>query len=99
MRQRLNRGHTDEGGEIEIGNIDLIAMRLEIASNQCITLSDISFNIFEPPNPRDLFRKDAMQLGIDAVTIDSSRNEFARRGLEFVSAGIDGHRVNPKLHG
>ena len=70
MRQRLNRGHADEGGKIEIGNIDLISMRLEIASNQCITLSNISLDIFEPPDTRDLFRKDAMQLGIDAVTVD-----------------------------
>ena len=70
MCQRFHYCHDDEGGEIEIGDIDLIAMRLQIASNQCITLSDISLDIFEPPNTRDLFRKDAMQLGIDAVTVD-----------------------------
>ena len=70
MGQRLHYGHSDEGREIEIGDIDLISMRLEIASNQCITLSDVSLDIFEPPNTRDLFRKDAMQLGIDAVTVD-----------------------------
>ena len=50
-------------------------MRLQIASNQCITLSDISLDIFEPPNMRDLFRKDAMQLGIDAVTVGPNGNE------------------------
>ena len=72
MRQRLNRRHADEGGQIEIGNIDLIAMCFEIASNQCITLSNISLDIFEAPDTRDLFRKDAMKLGIHAVTIDCS---------------------------
>ena len=70
MGQCFHYCHQDEGREIEIGDIDLIAMRLQIASNQCITLSDISLDIFEPPNMRDLFRKDAMQLGIDAVTVD-----------------------------
>ena len=68
--QRFHYRHADEGREIEIGDIDLIAMRLQIASNQCITLSDISLDIFKPSNMRDLFRKDAMQLGIDAVTVD-----------------------------
>ena len=89
MCQRLNRGHADEGGKIEITDIDLIAMRFEIASNQCITLSDISLDIFEPPDTRDLFRKDAMQLGIDAVTVDRKRNELARRGLDRERSCLD----------
>src|SRR5258708_4140454 len=45
-------------------------MCLEVAPDQCITLSDISLDIFEPPNTWDLFGKDAMKLGIDAVSVD-----------------------------
>ena len=70
MGQRFHYRHQDEGREIEIGDIDLISMCLEIASNQCITLPLDSLEIFEPPNTWDLFRKDAMQLGIDAVSVD-----------------------------
>ncbi len=39
MGEGFHYCHQDEGREIEIGDIDLIAMRLQIASNQCITLS------------------------------------------------------------
>jgi len=70
MGQCFHHCHQDEGREIEIGDIDLIAMRLEIAPDQCIAISDISLDIFQPPNMWDLFRQDAMQLGIDAVTVD-----------------------------
>ena len=34
VRQRLHYCHADESSEIEISNIDLISMRVEIASNE-----------------------------------------------------------------
>ena len=71
MGQGFHYCHQDKGRKIEIGDIDLISMGLQIASHQRISLSDISLDIFEPPNARDLFRKDTMQLGIDAVPVDS----------------------------
>jgi len=40
------------------------------------------FDILKSPDPRDLFGKDAMKLGIDAVTFDCDRNEFASRHLD-----------------
>lgn len=89
MGQRFHYCHADEGGEIEIGNIDLISMCLEIASHQCITLSDISLDIFEPPNAWDLFRKDGMKLGVDAVSFDSNGNEFASRDLDWTRSHLD----------
>ena len=79
----------DEGGEIGISDLDLISMCLEIASNQCISLALVSLDIFQPPNPRDLFRKDAMKLGIDAVSVDCNRNEFARRDLDWARSHLD----------
>ena len=69
MGEGLHYCHQDESREIEIDHIDLIAMRLQITANQRITLADIGLDIFEPPNTRDLFRKDRMQLGVDAVTV------------------------------
>jgi hypothetical protein len=54
MGQGFHYGHQDEGPEIEIGDIYLISMCLEIAPDQCITLSDVSLDVFEPPNTRDL---------------------------------------------
>ena len=70
MSQCFHYGHQDKCREIEILDVDLIAMRLEIASNQCIALADVGLEIFQAPDARDLFRKDAMQPGIDAVTVD-----------------------------
>lgn len=87
--QRFHYCHADEGRDIGIGNIDLISMCLEIASNQCISLSADSVDIFEPPNTWDLFRKDAMKLGIDAVSVDCNRNEFARRDLDWARSHLD----------
>jgi len=70
MGQGFHYCHQDKGRKIEIGDIDLISMGLQIASHQRISLSDISLDIFEPPDPRDLFREDTMELGIDAVSVD-----------------------------
>jgi hypothetical protein len=80
--QCLNCCHTDEGCDIGIGNIDLISMCVEIVSNQRVNVSFGSLDIFEPSNTWDLFGKDAMKLGIDAVSVDCGRNEFARRDLD-----------------
>ena len=89
MGERFHYCHQDEGREIEIGDIELISMRLEIASHEYITLSDISLHVFEPPNPGDLFREDAMKLGIDAVSVDCNRNEFACRDLDGMTHELD----------
>ena len=70
MGQRFHNCYEDEGSEIEIGDINLISMCLEIGSNQCITLLLESLDFPEPSNMWDLFRKDAMELGIDAMTVD-----------------------------
>ena len=70
MCQRFHHCHADECREIRIRYVDLISMCLEIASNQCITLSDIGLDIFEPPDTWDLFRQYRMKLGIDAVGVD-----------------------------
>jgi hypothetical protein len=89
MCQRFYYCHDDEGREIGIGDVDLISMCLEIAPDQCITLSDIGLDIFEPPNTWDLFRKYAMKLGIDAVSVDCNRNKFARRDLDWPRCHLD----------
>ena len=46
--QRLHYRHQDEGREIEVGDVNLISMCLETAPDQCVTLLDISLDIFEP---------------------------------------------------
>src|SRR5262249_23036172 len=73
----------------EIGHVDLLSMGLEIAPDQCITVSDIRFDVFKPPNPRDLFRKDAVKLGIDAVSVDCNRNKFACRDFDWTRNHLD----------
>jgi hypothetical protein len=99
-------GHQDEGPEIEIGDIYLISMCLEIAPDQCITLSDVSLDVFEPPNTWDLFRKDATQLGINSMSLDRNPNEFARSELNRRAAqgapchlgNLLGMAVNNRCH-
>jgi hypothetical protein len=87
--QRLHCCHADEGCDIEIGNIDLISMRVEIASNECINVLVDRLDIFESANTRDLFGKDAMKLGIDAMSVDCDRNEFAHRHLDRARGYLD----------
>jgi hypothetical protein len=82
VRQRIHCGHTDEGCDIEISNTDLISMNVEIASNECKNVLVDRLDILESPNSWNLFGKDAMKLGIDAVSLDCDRNEFARRYLD-----------------
>jgi hypothetical protein len=48
--ERFNDGNQDESSEIDIGDVDLISMCLEIASNQCITFLLESLDILEPAN-------------------------------------------------
>src|SRR5262249_28168115 len=79
----------DEGREIGIGDIELIAVCLEIASNERTTLSLDGIEIFEPPNPWDLFRKNAMKPWIDAMCLDGNRNEFACRDLDRPCSHLD----------
>src|SRR5262245_2790878 len=64
-------------------------MSVEIASNQCINVSVDRLDTFEPPNTRDLFGKDAMKPGIDAVSVDCDRNEFACRYLDRARSYLD----------
>lgn len=80
--QCLHCCHEDEDRDIEIVNIDLISMSVEIASNQCIRFLIDCLHIFETPNTWNLFSKDAMKPGIDAVSVDCGRNEFVRRHLD-----------------
>ena len=89
MCQRFHYCHDDEGREIEIGDVNLISMCLEIAPDQCITIPDIGLDIFEPSNSWNLFRKDAMKLGIDAVSVDCNRNKFARRNFDWTRSHLD----------
>jgi hypothetical protein len=56
-------------------------MCLELAPDQVDNLSDVSLDVFEPPNAWDLFRKDAMQLGINPMSLDRNPNEFVRSDL------------------
>jgi hypothetical protein len=70
MRQRLRRCHAGEGRDIQIGNIELISMRLKIASNKSASVSIDSLDVFEPPDTWNLFGKDSVKLGIDAVSVD-----------------------------
>jgi hypothetical protein len=81
MCRRFHYCHADVGHEIGINDIDLISMCLEIALNQRIGFSPDSLDIFEPPNTWDLFGKDAMKLGIDAVRVEPIRIRAQRRRL------------------
>ena len=89
MCQRFNYCHADEGCDIGIGDIDLVSMCLKIASDQCVTVPLHGIDIFEPPNTWDLFRQYAMELGIDAVSVDRNRNEFARSDLDWSRRHLD----------
>ena len=42
---------TTKAAEIQVGDVNLISMCLEVAPDRRVTLSDISLDIFEPPNP------------------------------------------------
>jgi len=98
MCQRFDHCDADEGRKIGIGNINLISMCLEIAANQRIPLSDVGLDIFKPPDTWNLFRKDAMKFGINAVSVDCNRNEFARRDLDrarsYLDQGVASHLRN-----
>jgi hypothetical protein len=51
-------------------------MCFEIAPDQCITVSDVSLDVFEPLNTWDPFRKYAMQLGINPMSLDRNRKRI-----------------------
>ena len=87
--QRLHCCHADESGEIEIGDIDFIPMSVEIAANECMNIPVNRFDILQSPNSWDLFRKDAMKLGIDAVAFDCDRNELANRPFDRARSHLD----------
>jgi hypothetical protein len=69
-------------------------------------LSDVSLDVFEPPNAWDLFRKDAMQLAINPMSLDRNPNEFARSDLNRRAAqgapchleNLLGMAVNNRCH-
>jgi hypothetical protein len=54
-------------------------------------------DIIQPPNTRDLFCKDAMKPGIDAVNVDCDRNEFACLHLDRARSYLDqgGRKARP----
>jgi hypothetical protein len=95
VRQRLHDCHADEGCEIEIGKIDLISMRVEIASNECMSVQVDRLDTFKSSKPRYLFGKDAMKLGIDAVSLDCDRKETAYRLLDRARSYFDQGVENP----
>jgi hypothetical protein len=88
MRQRLHRRRTDERGDIRIDNINLISMRIKIASNKRVDVAVDSLCVFEPPGTRNLL-DNTMKLGIDAVGINHDRNELASRDLDRARSYFD----------
>jgi len=82
VRQRLHRGYKDESREIEIGNVDLAAMGLEISAKQRASVSHHGVGVLATRDARNFFVEDAVKLGIDAVSVEPGRNEFAHRDLD-----------------
>ena len=89
MGQRLDRGHADEGGDVRIGNVELISMRFEVVANKAESFALDRFDVFEPSGTRYLFDKDAMQLWIDPVGVKHDRNELACRDLDWARRCLD----------
>lgn len=77
MRQRFHGRHQNEGRKLRIGDVDLVAMRLQIGAKKPISVLHGCIDIFEP-GAGDLFVKDAVKLGVDAVSGDGGPDEFAR---------------------
>src|SRR5262245_41426002 len=64
-------------------------MSVEISSNQRINVLVDRLDTFESPDTWDLFGKDAMKPGIDAVSVDCDRHEFACRYLDRACSDLD----------
>ena len=75
--ERFHGGHADEGGEIEIRDVDFISMSIEISADEYKSVVIDRLDVFQRTHAGDLLGEDAVQLGIDAVTVDGHGDEFA----------------------
>ena len=77
MGDGLDGCHTDECGDIQIGDVELIAMSFEIAANKCVRFALDSLDVFQPSGTRRLLGEHAVKLRADgwasSMTETSSR--------------------------
>src|SRR6478735_3383054 len=70
MGQRLDRGHAYKGGKVQVDSAKLIAVSLEVGSEERVGFAIEGFHTLEPFRARYLLCKDAMKLGIDAMRLN-----------------------------
>ena len=58
--ERFDCGYTHECGEVRIGNIELISMRLEVSANKPVSLAFDGLDIFELTDTRRLLDQDTV---------------------------------------
>ncbi len=77
MRQRLYRGPTYERRKVWIEIANLVAMALQIVSEQRVVLPIEGFCFFKFTNAGNSLCKHAMQLRIDPMRFNRRRDELA----------------------
>jgi hypothetical protein len=78
MGQSLDRRDQDKSGKVEIGDIDLVTMRLKIDTKQRAGVLDDRVDVLELPGASNLFIQDTMKPWVNAVRGDRSPDESAR---------------------
>src|SRR5262249_47879917 len=98
MRKRFDRCHADECRKPQVDGAKLIPVSLEIGPDEYIVFAIEGFDLLESPGARKLLRKDAMELGIDAMRLDRGGDHLAHRLLDRLRPNL-GQRGADDLHG
>src|SRR5690606_31759784 len=73
-----------EGGKVEVRHAHFIPVLFEIVPEQGQGLAVEGFHVLETPGARNLLRKNAVQLRVDAVCLDRYSNQLAHRLLQWL---------------
>src|SRR5262249_16029037 len=97
MRQRIDSCHADECRKPQVDGAKLIAVSLKIGPDEDKVFAIEGFDVLEAPGARYLLRKDAMELGIDAMRLDRRGDHPAHRLLDRLRGDL-GQRGTDDLH-
>ena len=81
VRQRLDRRHAHKCRQTQVDGPNLIAVALEVGSEEGVILPIEGFHVLERSRARNLLRKDTVQIGIDAMSLDRHSHDLTHRLL------------------
>src|SRR5262249_59474541 len=81
----------------QVDGAKLIAVSLKIGPDEDKVFAIEGFDVLEAPGARNLLRKDAMELGIDAMRLDRRGDHPAHRLLDRLRGDL-GQRGTDDLH-